>query len=130
MKRTSFLTRSLTAAAAGSMLPGAFAQAEFAQTGSPGIIDANADPNNVLVVVQLNGGNDGLNMVVPYSDDAYYKARPAIAVDPKTVLKLNDRIGWNPALAGLGELYKQAHVALMQGIGYPDPNLSHFEATQ
>ena len=128
MKRTSFLTRSLGAAAVGSALPAVFARAAYAQ-GSP-LLTPGADPGNVLVVIQLNGGNDGLNMVVPYSDDAYLKARPTIAVDPKTVLRLNDRIGWNPALAGLHELYNQGHVALMQGVGYPDPNLSHFEATQ
>jgi uncharacterized protein (DUF1501 family) len=128
MKRTSFLTRSLGAAAVGTAMPAVFTRAAYAQ-GSP-LIAPSADPNNVLVVIQLNGGNDGLNMVVPYGDDAYFKARTTIAVDPKTVLKLNDRIGWNPALAGLHELYNEGHVALMQGVGYPDPNLSHFEATQ
>ena len=125
MKRTSFLTRTLGAAAAGAAMPGIFTRAAYAETAP----DA-ADSNNVLVIVQMNGGNDGLNMVVPYSDDAYFKARPAIAVDAKSVLHLNDRIGWNPALAGLNELYKEGRVALLQGVGYPDPNLSHFEATQ
>ena len=127
MKRTSFLSRSVGVAALGGTLPVAFMRAAYAQSAPLG----NAvDPGNVLVVVQLNGGNDGLNTVIPYSDDAYHKARPTIAVDPKTVLKLNDRIGWNPALAGLNELYQEGHIALLQGVGYPEPNLSHFEATQ
>jgi uncharacterized protein (DUF1501 family) len=128
MKRTSFLSRSLGVAALGGAMPLAFVRAAYAQ-GSP-VLSSSADPGNVLVIVQLNGGNDGLNTVIPYSDDAYHKARPTIAVDQKTVLKLNDRIGWNPALAGLNELYAEGHVALLQGVGYPDPNLSHFEATQ
>jgi uncharacterized protein (DUF1501 family) len=128
MKRTSFLTRSLTAAAAGSALPTAFMRAAYAQ---PAPASApNADPDNVLVIIQMSGGNDGLNTVIPYSDDAYHIARPTIAVDPKTVLRINDRIGWNPALAGLNELYSEGYLAVLQGVGYPDPNLSHFEATE
>ena len=84
----------------------------------------------MLVVVQLAGGNDGLNTVVPWSDDAYHRVRPAIAVAANTVLKLNERIGFNPALKGLNELYARGHVAVVQGVGYPNPNRSHFEATQ
>jgi uncharacterized protein (DUF1501 family) len=125
MKRTSFLTRSLVAAAAGGTVPGALMRAAYAQSAP-----SSADPDNVLVVIQMSGGNDGLNTVVPYTDDAYQRARPTIAIDPKSVLPINDRIGWNPALAGLNELYKNGRVALLQGVGYPDPNLSHFEATQ
>jgi uncharacterized protein (DUF1501 family) len=127
MKRTSFLTRSLGAAAIGGGMPLAFVRAVSAQP-MPAL--EAADPGNVLVIIQMNGGNDGLNTVIPYTDDAYHRARPTIAVDPKTVLRINDRIAWNPALAGLSELYKEGHVALLQGVGYPDPNLSHFEATQ
>jgi uncharacterized protein (DUF1501 family) len=88
------------------------------------------DPDNVLVVVQMGGGNDGLNTVVPWSDDAYHRVRPAIHVTEAQVLKLNDRIGFNPALKGLNELYKAGSVAVVQGVGYPNPNRSHFEATQ
>jgi uncharacterized protein (DUF1501 family) len=128
MKRTSFLSRSLVAAAAGGTVPGALMRAAYAQSAPSHA--TSADPGNVLVVIQMSGGNDGLNTVVPYTDDAYQRARPTIAIDPKSVLAINDRIGWNPALAGLGELYKNGHVALLQGVGYPDPNLSHFEATQ
>jgi uncharacterized protein (DUF1501 family) len=90
----------------------------------------SVDPDNVLVVVQMGGGNDGLNTVVPWSDDAYHRVRPAIRVAETQVLKLDDRIGLNPALKGLNELYKQGRVALVQGVGYPNPNRSHFEATQ
>jgi uncharacterized protein (DUF1501 family) len=122
MKRTSFLTRSLGAAALSGGMPLAFMRAASAQS--------VADPGNVLVIVQMSGGNDGLNTVIPYSDDAYHRVRPTIGVDPKTVLRINDRIAWNPALAGFDELYKEGHLALLQGVSYPDANLSHFEATQ
>jgi uncharacterized protein (DUF1501 family) len=128
MKRTSFLSRSLGAAALGSGLPVALMRAAYADA-TPAL-GTSVDPGNVLVVIQMSGGNDGLNTVIPYTDDAYHRARPTVAVDPKSVLRINDRIAWNPALAGLNELYAQGHVALLQAVGYPDANLSHFEATQ
>ena len=109
-------------------MPLAFARAASAQ--AVPAAGAAADPGNVLVVVQMSGGNDGLNTVIPYSDDAYHRVRPTIGVDPKTVLRINDRIAWNPAPAGFDELYKEGHLALLQAVSYPDANLSHFEATQ
>ena len=124
MKRTSFLTRSLGAAALSGGMPLAFMRAAGAQSGSA------ADPGNVLVIVQMSGGNDGLNTVVPYSDDAYHRVRPTIGVAPKTVVRINDRIAWNPALTGFDELFKEGRLALLQAVGYPDANLSHFEATE
>jgi uncharacterized protein (DUF1501 family) len=93
-------------------------------------LGTSVDPGNVLVIVQMGGGNDGLNTVVPYSDDAYHRARPVIGIPPASVLKLSDRIGLHPSLAGLNELYREGRVAVVQGVGYPNPNRSHFEATQ
>ena len=129
MKRSTFVSRSLGIAVLGGTMPAAFAQAALAQA-APLATAASADPGNVLVVIQLAGGNDGLNTIVPYSDDAYHKARPVIGLDPKTVLRIDDRIGFNPALAGLADLFHEGHVALLQGVGYPNPNRSHFEATE
>jgi uncharacterized protein (DUF1501 family) len=128
MQRRTFVSRSLGIAVLGGLMPTAFAQAALAQT-TP-LAGSAADPGNVLVVIQLAGGNDGLNTIVPYSDDAYHKARPVIGLDPKTVLRIDDRIGFNPALAGLRDLFDEGHVALLQGVGYPNPNRSHFEATE
>jgi uncharacterized protein (DUF1501 family) len=128
MKRSGFVAKSLGVAVLGGTMPAAFTRAAFAQTAPAAA--ANADPANVLVVIQLAGGNDGLNTVIPYSDDAYHRARPTIGVNPATVLRVDDRIGFHPALAGLNELYREGHVALIQGVGYPNPNLSHFEATE
>lgn len=126
--RRSFLQKSLGIAVLGGTLPAAFMRVAAAQT-LPSL-GSTIDPSNVLVVIQMGGGNDGLNTVVPYSDDNYHRARPVIGVAEQSVLKLNDRIGLNPVLAGLNELYAEGHVALVQGVGYQNPNRSHFEATQ
>ncbi len=84
--------------------------------------------NNVLVVVQLSGGNDGLNMVVPYGDDNYHKARPSIGVDPSNVLKLNDYLGLHKRCSAFKELYDRGLVSIINGVGYPNPNRSHFRS--
>ena len=128
MKRRSFVTSALTVAFLGGNARVALAQVAGAAPPLPGF--GAADPENVLVVVQMSGGNDGLNTIVPYSDDAYHRVRPAIGIPATAVLKLNDRIGFNPALKGLNALYAQGKLAIVQGVGYPNPNRSHFEATQ
>jgi prepilin-type processing-associated H-X9-DG protein len=126
--RRSFLSRSLGVAVLGGTLPTALMRAASARP-LPAL-GSTVDPANVLVVIQMGGGNDGLNTIVPWSDDAYHRARPVIRVAENSVIKLNDRIGLNPALAGLNALYADGHVAIIQGVGYPNPNRSHFEATQ
>jgi len=129
MKRRSFVTSALSVAFLGGNARVALAQVAGAAQPLPGFA-AGASADNVLVVVLLAGGNDGLNTIVPYSDDAYHRVRPAIGIPSAAVLKLNDRIGFNPALKGLNELYAQGKLAIVQGVGYPNPNRSHFEATQ
>ncbi len=89
---------------------------------------AEVDKEHVLVVVELTGGNDGLNTVIPYADDEYYKARPTLGIEKKSVLKLNDDVGLHPALEGLKDLYDEGSLSVVQGIGYPNPNRSHFES--
>ncbi|MDB5027173.1 MAG: putative Twin-arginine translocation pathway signal [Candidatus Eremiobacteraeota bacterium] len=129
MKRQHFVGSALSVAFLGGA--GARAPAQVAAGAPPLPSFANGvERGNVLVVVQMGGGNDGLNTVVPWSDDAYHRVRPAIRVVENQVLKLDDRIGFNPALKGLHELYREGRVALVQGVGYPSPNRSHFEATQ
>jgi uncharacterized protein (DUF1501 family) len=86
--------------------------------------------SRILVVIQLAGGNDGLNTIVPYTDDAYYKARPAIGVKQKDALQLDSKLGFNPAASELSELYKQGKVTIVQGVGYPEPNRSHFRSIE
>ncbi|HJT45039.1 MAG TPA: DUF1501 domain-containing protein [Chthoniobacterales bacterium] len=84
----------------------------------------------ILVVLQMAGGNDGLNMVVPYADDAYHIARPRLRLAPDQVLQINDHIGLNPRLTGLKSIYDDGHLAIVQGVGYPNPNRSHFRSTE
>jgi uncharacterized protein (DUF1501 family) len=84
----------------------------------------------ILVLIQLAGGNDGLNAVVPYTNDYYYKARPTIGIPANQVLTLNDTLGLNPALAGFKNLFDAGHLSIVNGVGYPNPNRSHFRATE
>lgn len=87
-------------------------------------------PGRILVVLELAGGNDGLNTVVPYAQDAYYQARPQLAIKPNEVLKLSDELGFHPACTGLESLFKDGKMAVVHGCGYPNPNLSHFTAME
>ncbi|MFC5446761.1 DUF1501 domain-containing protein [Paenibacillus aestuarii] len=84
----------------------------------------------VLVVVQLSGGNDGLNTVIPYGSGAYYDARPGLALQQHEVLALNETVGLHPALAHLQQYYEQGKLAIIQGAGYPQPDYSHFRSME
>ena len=84
--------------------------------------------DSVLAVLQLSGGNDGLNTVIPYSDPLYADNRPSVRVSEDQVLKIDDNIGFNPALGPIKELYDQGKVAIILGVGYPNPNRSHFRS--
>jgi len=126
--RRAFIDRTLGIAVLGGTLPSFLGRAAFADP-LPAL-GSTVDPGNVLLVVQMGGGNDGLNTVVPYTDDAYHRVRPTIALDENSVLRIDDRIGLNPVMAPLDDMFKDGKVALVQGVGYPNPNRSHFEATQ
>ncbi len=84
--------------------------------------------DRVLVLVQMAGGNDGLNTVVPFADESYQKARPALAIGKGSALKLNDSFGLHPALTGLRDLWEANRLAIVQGVGYPKPDRSHFRS--
>lgn len=88
------------------------------------------DDGRILVVVQLAGGNDGLNALVPYGDDAYYKARPTIGLKSNSLLKLNDYLAFNDRLKGMKSLYDSGQLAIVQGVGYPNPDRSHFRSME
>ena len=87
---------------------------------------ANKEP--VLVVLQLTGGNDFLNTIVPYANPHYYDARKKIVVHEDQVLPIDDNIGFHQNIAPIKELYDQGSVAIIQGIGYPNSSRSHFRA--
>jgi uncharacterized protein (DUF1501 family) len=84
----------------------------------------------ILVVLQMAGGNDGLNMVVPFADDVYHKARPKLGLSADKILKLNDYAGLNGKMTGLKALFDDGHLGVIQGVGYPNPNRSHFRSTE
>jgi uncharacterized protein (DUF1501 family) len=89
---------------------------------------ADGKRETILVVLQLSGGNDGLNTVVPYTDDAYRKARPKLAIAERDVLKINDQFGLHPSARGMADLLEANQLAIVQGVGYSQPNRSHFES--
>jgi uncharacterized protein (DUF1501 family) len=84
--------------------------------------------DNILVVLELSGGNDGLNTVIPYADDLYHKARPTLRRTKKEVIRLDDHVGLHSGMKGLESLWQRGQLAVVQGVGYPNPNRSHFEA--
>ena len=86
----------------------------------------NKDP--ILVVVQLTGGNDYLNTVIPYTDGRYHDSRPSVGIPADEVLTIDGRLGLNPALAEIKSLYDAGKVAIINGVGYPTPNRSHFRS--
>jgi uncharacterized protein (DUF1501 family) len=118
MDRRTFLKAS-SLIAAGGAVPEFLARA--AEQAKPG-------GDRVLVVVEMTGGNDGLNMVIPHADDLYYKARPTLAVPKKRVLRIDDRVGLHPRMTQLSTLLAKSELAVVLGVGYPNPNRSHFES--
>ena len=86
--------------------------------------------DRMLILVELKGGNDGLNTVVPFVDPTYYQLRPSLALKPEEVLPLDERTGLHPALQPLLPLWAQGQLGIVQGVGYPEPNLSHFRSIE
>lgn len=102
-------------------------QAEAADSAKQAVTGKDA---SILVILQMAGGNDGINTVVPYASDFYYQARPRIAIPARDVLKINDSVGLHPDLTGFKELYDAGRLSIIQGVGYPNPNRSHFRSTE
>lgn len=102
--------------------------------GLPGVVlaqtPAKADYRRLLILVELKGGNDALNMLVPYADPNYYALRPRIAIPRDEVLALNRQFGLHPAMSALMPLWQTQSLAVVQGLGYPQPNLSHFRSIE
>ncbi|HET9359973.1 MAG TPA: DUF1501 domain-containing protein [Vicinamibacterales bacterium] len=85
-------------------------------------------PNRILVVLELSGGNDGLNTVVPFGDPAYYRARPTLAIAERETIKVAGGFGFHPSMVGFERLYKEGQLAVVHGCGYDHPSLSHFSS--
>lgn len=131
--RRDMIKRGLTLVSAAATVP-CFLDRTAAAMAAPGDSPRNrrrggSEAERILVVLQLAGGNDGLNTVVPYRNDRYYAARPRIAIGKSDVLKLNDDVGLNNKAEGLKRLFDDGLLAVVQGVGYPNPNRSHFVAT-
>ena len=131
--RREFLRTSMLGAAVSFTVP-VFLQKTFftldAMAADSAVQTATGKDDSILIVLQLAGGNDGMNTVIPYADDAYYRARPVIGIPKGSVIPLNDYAGLNPKLAGLKGLYDEGNLSILQGVGYPNPNRSHFRATE
>jgi len=130
--RREFMRSGLLLASAAASIPAFLSSSASAMhaalgglTSAPGVPD-----DHILVVVQLSGGNDGLNTVVPFGMPEYYKARPGIAIPESAALKLSkaDGVGLHPQLTGLKDLYDDGLASIIQGVGYPNPNRSHFKS--
>ncbi len=89
-------------------------------------LSKDAASDKILVVIELSGANDGLNTLVPYSNDVYYKLRPQIGIPAHKVLRVDDQYGFNPGMAAFKNLYKDGKIAVVHGCGYAQPSLSHF----
>ena len=95
----------------------------------PGLARLRDAQGRRLIVVQLSGGNDGLNTIIPYQNDLYYKSRPTLAIKPtEGILTMNDELGLHPAMRGLKGLYDQGQLAVLNSVGYPNPDRSHFRS--
>jgi uncharacterized protein (DUF1501 family) len=84
--------------------------------------------SRVLVIIQLDGGNDAINTLVPHADEGYERYRKVLRLDKRRLIRINDQVGLHPALRGLTELLERQHLALVPGVSYPNPNRSHFES--
>jgi uncharacterized protein (DUF1501 family) len=122
VKRNAFLLGAASGLALVGHTDGFFSRA-LAQSAAP-------NDDRVLVVVYFQGGNDGLNTVVPFGMPAYYKYRPTLAVTQNDVLRINDTVGLNPQLKPFKDMYDKGQVAIVQGVGYPNPDYSHFRSTE
>ncbi len=122
MKRREFLTRSALATAGSLWIPNFLKAFEQQHLNASGL-----NPKK-LIIIQLSGGNDGLNTVIPYQDDTYYKLRPKLAVEKAKVLTLNDTQGLNPVMTGLLQLYDDGLLTILNSVGYPNPDRSHFRS--
>jgi uncharacterized protein (DUF1501 family) len=117
MQRRTFLSQTALTAVGTWLLP------TFLTQGQPLSVNGKK-----LVVLQLSGGNDGLNTLVPFRNDVYYRLRPQLAIPASQLIRLNDEMGMNPALAGLQSIFSDGGLGLINQVGYPNPDRSHFRS--
>src|SRR5438105_4749807 len=123
--RRDFIVRSASIITVGLAAPAwlsELARAEVRKQAAGGVVSGN----KVLIVCQFSGGNDGLNTVIPYAESAYYSLRPTLAIPQAQQLHISDKLALHPSLKELKALYDKKEVAIVSGVGYPNPNRSHF----
>jgi uncharacterized protein (DUF1501 family) len=124
--RRDFLARGLYGVGIGAALPAFLSRTSAALTAEAlQGTSVEKHPERILVVLELSGGNDGLNTVVPFGDPAYYRARPHLGIPDHTVLKVGDGVGFHPSMVGFERLYKDGSLAVVHGCGYDQPSLWH-----
>ena len=124
MKRRDFIKSAFALSAFGTQIP-VMALGRKNQFGR--IVQWDTD--RIIVLIKLNGGNDGLNTIIPTQDDIYYNARPSLAISPNDALTIDEQNGFHPNLSAFQSLYQNGNMSLIHGIGYPQPNLSHFRSS-
>src|SRR5205823_2897177 len=130
LSRRAMIKDGLLVVSAGMMMPAIFSRgiaSARAQSLEGSHITQSAS-ERTLIVVQMAGGNDGLNTVVPFTDSLYHQMRPALAIADSKVLHLDTRLGLHSNLAPLKQLWDEGHLAIIEGVGYPNQSLSHFQA--
>ncbi|MEK7792929.1 MAG: DUF1501 domain-containing protein, partial [Candidatus Hydrogenedentota bacterium] len=128
--RREFLRTGLFGLGIGAALPSVFSHTSIAMAAEAFQTGAEAHPERILVVVELAGGNDGLDTVIPWSDDGYQRARPALGHKQGDFLPIDDRFGLHPSLGGLKTIWDEGLVSIVHGCGYPNPNRSHFSSME
>jgi uncharacterized protein (DUF1501 family) len=131
MKRRDFLRTAGAAGATVAALPGlvdGFSLRAMAADDSP-MSQLLAASDRVLVLIQLQGGNDGLNTLIPFENPRYHQARPTIGIRKDQTLPLTSTLGWHPSMDGFRRTFDEGHLAIVQGVTYPNPDRSHFRGT-
>ena len=125
MKRRDFIKSSLALYALGSYLPTALlgSKNRFSYRNS------NIDSDRIVILIKMNGGNDGLNTLIPFQNSSYYQERPAIAIPSEQSLPITDTLAFHPALENWQRFFEQQKLAIIQGVGYDNGNLSHFRSS-
>ncbi len=117
--------------AAGAPLAGTLQGVAWAAPAAASATSTGTSPyGNILILIELKGANDGLNTVIPYADPAFVSLRPRLAIARDQVLQLSEREGLHPSLQPLMALWEKKELAVVQGLGYPNPNQSHFRSIE
>jgi uncharacterized protein (DUF1501 family) len=131
MKRRTFIANAGLSGLALASFPGlinSISVQALADTGSP-LAQLLEATDRILVVIQMSGGNDGLNTVIPHTDPVYVSSRPNLRIASNKVLPISNTLGWHPALTGFRDLYENGELVIVQGVTYPNPDRSHFRGT-